>query len=375
MLLGRKIRVVPYHHHPRLRWTLAGYRINNKRVRRFFETKGEAEAFVQQLYVKAENLGTRATHITQDLHVMAVQCADKLKPFGKTVADATEFYVRHLEALERSCRIEELVERFLETKRADGIALRYERELRSRLGQFARAFAGRSVATLTTNEIDDWLRSLGRAPLTRNHSRRTLHVLFAYAVSRRYCPANPVTDIAKAKVVAPAVKILTPEQTARLLESADDSLRPALAINAFAGLRPAEIARLDWKEVRLEREYIEVTAAKSKTASRRLVKILPNLREWLKAAPERTGPVLPANSRKLTDAARVRAGLEEWPSNALRHGFGSYHLGKYKDAAALALEMGHTTTAMLFAHYREVVTPEEAERYWKIFPSSPAKSG
>jgi len=31
--------------------------------------------------------------------------------------------------------------------------------------------------------------------------------------------------------------------------------------------------------------------------------------------------------------------------------------------------MGHVNASMIFAHYREVVTPEEAERYWLIFPS------
>jgi integrase len=162
--------------------------------------------------------------------------------------------------------------------------------------------------------------------------------------------------------------VLTPEETERLLAAASPEIVAMIAIGAFAGLRPAEISRLDWKEIRLEHGYIEVTAAKSKTASRRLVKILPNLREWLQTANNRFGAVSPPNTRNLTDAARIRAGLDEWPSNALRHSYGSYHLAEFQDAAALALEMGHTTTAMLFIHYRAVVTPEDASRYWKIVP-------
>jgi hypothetical protein len=59
-------------------------------------------------------------------------------------------------------------------------------------------------------------------------------------------------------------------------------------------------------------------------------------------------------------SAQHRAGIAKWPTNALRHIFASYHLAKWQDAAALALQTGHTTTAMLFGHYREVVTPEEA---------------
>jgi hypothetical protein len=29
---------------------------------------------------------------------------------------------------------------------------------------------------------------------------------------------------------------------------------------------------------------------------------------------------------------------------------------------------------MIFNHYREIVTPEEAERYWQIFPPRPAQN-
>ena len=36
----------------------------------------------------------------------------------------------------------------------------------------------------------------------------------------------------------------------------------------------------------------------------------------------------------------------------------------------LALDMGHVTPHMIFNHYREIVTPEEAERYWNIFRRS-----
>jgi hypothetical protein len=36
--------------------------------------------------------------------------------------------------------------------------------------------------------------------------------------------------------------------------------------------------------------------------------------------------------------------------------------------------MGHTTPRMIFDNYREVVTPEEAERYWKIRPAAPAEN-
>lgn len=47
---------------------------------------------------------------------------------------------------------------------------------------------------------------------------------------------------------------------------------------AFAGLRSAEIERLDWKNVNFECGFIEVRAETCKTRARRLVPICENLR-------------------------------------------------------------------------------------------------
>ncbi|HEY7338933.1 MAG TPA: tyrosine-type recombinase/integrase [Bryobacteraceae bacterium] len=366
-----KLKIVPYRHH-HYRWTITGHYVNGKRVRRFFPTKGEAETFLNQLRVKRENLGNRATAIDQRLHVMAVDATDRLKPYGQTIAGAVEFYIRHTETAKRSCSVEQLTEMLLATKKAEGKNAGYITAMRSIFKRFCTTFRGRLIAEITAAEIDDWLRAIPLEPLTRNNHRRVVSMLFTYGVLRDYCSANPMVRVPKAKVLAKPVGILTPEQTRQLLEIAPECLRPALAIGAFAGLRQAEILRLDWSEVHLDRNFIEVTAEKSKTATRRLVTILPNLKSWLQGAPQ-SGPLYPTNGRKLTDKARLSAGLADWPPNALRHSFASYHLAKFQDAAGLALQMGHTTTAMLFAHYREVVTFTDAEQYWNVVPqmSSP----
>jgi integrase len=362
-----KLKVVPYRH-LRFRWKITGLYVNGKRVRRFFETREKADTFLHQLRVKRENIGNRAAVIDQKLHVMAVECSERLKSYGQTLAGATDYYVQHAEAAKCSCTVEEITDMLLTIKKTDGKSAGYLKAMRAIFKRFSGAFAGRLIAEITAAEIDDWLRQIPLEPLTRNNHRRVISMLFSYAMLRRYCSENPVIQTTKAKVKAKPVGVLTPEQTQRLLECADATLQPALAIGAFAGLRHAEIVRLDWREVHLDRGFIEITAAKSKTASRRLVTILPNLKAWLDAAVDRTGPVFPVNGRKLTDAARLRAGLKDWPSNALRHSFASYHLAKLQDAPALALQLGHTTTGMLFAHYREVVTPEAARAYWQIHP-------
>jgi integrase len=57
------------------------------------------------------------------------------------------------------------------------------------------------------------------------------------------------------------------------------------------------------------------------------------------------------------------------PDNALRHSFASYHLAHFKNAAATALELGHHNAIVTLAHYRELVRPKEAGRYWNLKPA------
>src|SRR5262249_31650863 len=173
----------------------------------------------------------------------------------------------------------------------------------------------------------------------------------------------------KAKVVGGRPGILTVEEAARLLEAATPEILPFIAVGLFAGLRRAEIERLDWSEIDFESGLIEVTAAKAKTAMRRFVTIQPNLREWLQPHRKLKGNVVPLeNCRELFVKARIAAGIAKWPDNALRHSFASYHLAHFKNAAATALELGHHDSRITFAHYRELVKPKEAKRFWNIRP-------
>jgi integrase len=361
-------------------WCVTWPKIGKGRNRQFFKDKEAAETLLQQKLVEQENYGTAGLSFTEGQRSEFLECSDRLRPFGKTIRDAIAFYLPHLKATNRTCNAVELVDELTKAKKADGASQRYLQDLRSRLGQFAAHFNGNPVSEITTTEIDDWLRSLSDsktgnrlAPTTRNNFRRVLFTAFTFALSRGYCSSNPAEKTAKAKPVEGTVGILTVNETSGLLENAAVTLLPYVAIGAFAGLRSAELERLDWKEVDLRSGLIEVTAAKSKSARRRFVRIRPNLAQWLKPYAKHRGSVTPSDYRELLDTAREAAGIETWPNNALRHGFASYHLAKFKDAAALALEMGHTNSNLVFQHYRQLVKPKQAEQYWKLAPAKSAR--
>jgi integrase len=353
---------------PLFKWAIAGYYVDGKRVRKFYKTKDAAQTFVRELEITTENLGTRATQIDPRLHIMAIECNDLLVPYGKTLAEATDFYCKHLNAVQRSCTVNEWIRLFIESKRGDGASKPYLKDLRYRLKRFGEDFGNQVITTITNAQCIHWLQSLPHASGSRNAFRRVLKNFFNHAVTEGYCSHNPMTKTTKAKETDEPVEILKPEQLQSLLNNASSEIIPFLAIGAFAGLRTAERLRLDWSEIHLDRNFIEVRASKSKTARRRLVTILPNLRTWLEPRLQAEGKIIPSGLSAKMEAACKAAGIDPWPHNGLRHSYASYHIAQFKDAAALALQMGHTTTDMLFDHYREVVSPQDAEKYWNIIP-------
>ncbi len=216
------------------------------------------------------------------------------------------------------------------------------------------------------SEIDDWLRSLEVAAQTRNNFRTVLRTIFEYAVLRGYARENPTTKTAKAKVVRGAPAIFTPEQMRTVLENTPREYIPYVAIGAFAGLRTAEIERLDWSEIDLVQKLVHVKAEKAKSAQRRLVSISDHLAAWLAPHAKKSGQVailVRTQRKKICKAVKM-----QWPANGLRHSFASYHLAQHKNAAATAAELGHTSPVMLYKHYRELVKPEAAARWWQISP-------
>jgi hypothetical protein len=152
----------------------------------------------------------------------------------------------------------------------------------------------------------------------------------------------------------------------RIIHAAPPHLIPILAIAAFSGIRMAELNRLSWSAVDLDRGFIELRAAQAKTASRRLIPISPNLRAWLEPL-NRNGKVVRTILLYREVTALVRALGLEWPRNVLRHSYISYRIAIVKSAEQVALEAGNSPS-IIFKHYRELTTPEVAEKWFAILP-------
>jgi len=165
------------------------------------------------------------------------------------------------------------------------------------------------VRSVTTAEVADFLRNLrsikrgkkGKreprqiAMRSRNNARQTLGAFFKYCRERGWLPKDHdgIAQVPQFKEKPNEIEIFTPQEMTHFLTYARPEMVPFLALGAFAGLRSAEIERLDWAEVHLAEQFIEVKAAKSKTGSRRLAPLSENLAKWLAAAAQKEGRVVP----------------------------------------------------------------------------------
>jgi len=362
--------------------------------RRFDSYPNEADAIAAATKL-AQRLDSRdyvAASMTKQQAIEFANAEARLKPFGVTVDSATAtvaeclkdvgdlanlraaaklYRQRHKQIVKKS--VPELVAEFLDLKKSRGASPRYLTDLRWRLEKFA-ADCTKEAANVTTADIQDWLDAQKLAPQNYRNFRTTLNTLFEHASARSYTFDNPVEGVEKIKVPnGGSIAIFTPVEIAKLLSEASPDFLPVIALGAFAGLRSAEIERLEWRDIDLAGGFIHVSADKAKTASRRLVPVQANLAAWLSPYAKHTGKVWQGTTNDLqhTRAAVVKAAGVKWKDNGARHSYISYRLAEIQDAAKVALEAGNSPN-VVFKHYRELVKPADAVKFFNVKPDAPA---
>ena len=377
--------------------------------RRFDCYPSEAEA-IDAAETLAKRLDKRdyvAASMTQEQAIEYSGAAQVLKPFNVRVGDAAStvagclklvgdlsnlhaaaknYAATHKQTTKKLVSV--VVAEFLKIKASRGASVRYMKDLRSRLEHFAHD-CKKDACNITTADLQDWLDRRKLKPQNYRNFRTVLHTLFQFAVARGYAADNPVEGVERVKVNGGDVEVFTPNEIMRLLEVARVSFPeflPCLAIGAFAGLRSAEIERLEWNDIHLGERFIVVGASRAKTASRRTVPISDNLAAWLMPFGGREGKVWLGDSphfyrqmESIAAATAVDATPEKnikeqkpvkWKANGLRHSYASYRFAQIGDAGRVAGELGNSA-AVVHKHYRQLVTPADAERWFNVKPETP----
>jgi integrase len=318
-----------------------------------------------------------------------------IKLHGRSLDEAIDGFLRTVVSVTRK-DIAEAVAEFLQadaprTKAAPGqraqLSAKYAYNRKLQLDRFAAMFPNTAVCDLSKEHLDTFIASLdtvqttsrnGRAAgsaKSRNHYRATIRQFLQWAVRKDYLAPthrlNEADSMRPERANTSTVELYTPGELAALLAAADDTLRPIIAIGGLAGLRTAELLRLDWADVWRVSGYIEVTAGKAKTRQRRLVETGPALAAWLENFRKfKTGKLWTGHEvtfqqhfDELCEAAAVTR-----KANGLRHAFCTYHFAAHANENQTAQQAGNSP-AMIHAHYKGLATKADAEKWFNVKPS------
>lgn len=356
--------------------------------RRFFATAAAAQKFCDELS-KARNGTVAALAIlqpnVQEAILRAVRTMGERAERMDEAAAAFMLNLHHVPS--KTATVKDVIAAALLSKKNLNVRDRYYGQLKSAWGKFALVFGHRPMHEITALEIERWVTSNGWAPVTRVGYLTQVNTLYTYAKDVYDCvQTNPVAKVQRPKVDQSEPCILSVAQCTELLAAAlrtDPALAPYAALCLFGGIRPEECERLANEDM-ADPDHVNVRGKKAKSRARRVVSVQPVLRAWLKLGFELPLP----NLRKRFEALRAAAGLVSiartgkgraerktitwtgWGHDCMRHSFGSYHLAHFKNQDLTAAEMGHFDTEMLFKHYRALVMPKVAAKFWELTPKA-----
>lgn len=396
-----KVRTVRY-----VNYTLA-YPLLGKLKRQTFADLDEAIAAGQEAIKRMANDEQRVLELTGSDRDEVVRARDILAPWGKGLdvaasvcaemwtilngkaspQEAGRYFMKaHAKELPR-IEVSKAVEKCLTQARTDGKSKARMHQLEFYLNAFSTA-NNVEVSQLTPGLMSRYLTAMDASDRTKKNARDVLGYFGRWLVMQGYLERGTdlLENVQTYGTRSAVIHIFSPEEINRLIEAAEDRLLPYLVIGAFAGLRGAEIQRLDWSEVDLQDGFIEVKAEKAKTDTRRLVPIKPNLAAWLKDCAKKSGPVCPFKNvvnqlmklvatinKKLSKDATEKQRMK-WKKNALRHSYISYRVAECADVARVADESGNSP-AIIKANYLKRVKPAQAAVWFGIMPAGAVEPG
>lgn len=361
---------------------------DGKRRRVRFATLAEAEAHCRQMRAELTNKGTAALTLSDRDRLEAAEARAALGNI--TIMEAVRFYLKHKSPGAAGITVADLIEQYLAApgRRGNKAIVRRERTIRAarnRLEAFKTAFGTRPAADIGRTDIEAWTAAEGWAGLNLRNYVANVRALYAFAIRKELLAMNPAEKIEVAEnPEARRPRILAPVKVRALfatVEKHDPVLLPRLALSFFAGIRSAELDRLEWPAVNLSEGRIAVEPDVAKMRRSRHVTMPENLRAWLTPHRKADGRVwrlsAVAFQHRLSAVAK-KAGVKI-PSNGGRHAFASYLYAQTQDAAKTAFELGHAKPALLLDVYRDIRTTDgkpidktAATEYFSIRPNTKA---
>lgn len=346
----------------------------------YYHTKAEAESARARFLQSMREMGGRR-ELSPAAQLDAVRALERLNALGfrdVSLLQAVEAAAPLLSERAASCSLADCVSRFAEVK-SEGWSVLSRRNFAAYSRRLLAGFAGARLSDVSPELLESWLAEEFAGAGARAAARRTLNPMFSWAVRRRLLQDNPFSRLERVRAVrhADGIDVFSPHEVRALLGAAPDDCKVPFALLLFAGIRPAELRRLRWGDLRLDEGFVFLAPGITKTRQVRMVPIEPVLAAWLRAfspdSPPGDGLVCPPNWHRKDVEARRLCGLMG-RADAARHSYASYWLAMFHDAERLRGFLGHSRGSdTLFVHYRAAASPEAAREFWGIFPPGHGK--
>jgi len=366
-----------------------------------FATPEGAVARKMELIALERTQGIEALTYSREIHADVISAREVL-PEGVSHLRAAEFWRAHHAAVELP--LAQAVNQFVDLRRSQSIRpggwTRHTKDLKSRLGRFALAFAERPMPDITGESILQWLAGLtddhtGAALSARSvaNYRSALENFFNFAARRKWVAASPMTGVIQEDL--PTVRRskkhpLTVCQARQLLEViAREAPRYLMhfALRLYLGIRTEESQRFRWEWIQREqgriimpgwflREDGATIDQGSKTGDDWSISdVAPAFWGIYDATPRPTSGDVPApanniwhgyarpqgNRQPIPSLKRLvmhEIGLETWPHNATRDTFCTLHISAYGSPERTALVLKHRNSQTLWQSYLGQLVPE-----------------
>ncbi len=279
-----------------------------------------------------------------------------------------------------------------EREMAENTCLSYERDLRD-FGEFLEARGIRSLAAVTREDVTAYTgeaRAGGLKPATRARRLVAIRQFFRFLKERHHIKSDPTELLDAPKKDLPLPRILSEEETFRLLDKIDGkdprSLRDRALLETLygCGLRVSEACAVTLDDVLGDGELLRVVGKGSKTRvvpigggagralaayveSARDVFTLGNLNERHIFVTRRGGPFTRQGIFKIIKSRAVEADIDpkRLSPHVLRHCFASHLLQHGADIRAIQEMLGHADigTTQIYTHVDTARFGEIHRRY------------
>ena len=248
--------------------------------------------------------------------------------------------------------------------------------LRAHLQKFAARTQNLPLPDIRPSHVEAFVDDGYPSQQTRLNRKFAISRFFRWAAQRerRWAAGNPAAAVEIQREQSEETpQIFSVEQCERLLRAAEafqgGRVLPFVAVCLFAGLRPAEAARLTWDCVCLADRKLTVEAQASKRRKKRVVTICDSLAAWLCLCESKPFRVPPKQFTAFKAQAGFGPGGDPWIHDGMRHTGVSHFLTRSGSFGETARQFGNSE-GIIKNHYDGNASKDETRRFYQIEPTT-----